>query len=646
MSERAGSESGGLDASSEGESADPDVLHAIIERERARVDELSARLRIRETESRVWRERAEAAEEALASWNVWTTRPGWRLFLRLAAIRARLVPKGSLHERSLLAVYRSLVRRRDGEPPAVLRPPPTPAAKAILYLSGRAGATRRYRCDHQAEQLRLLGANLDVLPVEEADLDAALERYACFVLHRVPLDARVGAFVIAARERGRPVVYDADDLVFDTSAADRVPETVRHDRGIDRQRQTLDLSAAVTVSTESLRRVAALMNPRAAVLPNVVSEELVSRSDAALERRVSGPRDGGVAIAYFSGTATHDLDFLEAAGAVLWILRTYPAARFLAVGRLNLDPRFDEFTERVERIPIKPWEDLPNLLARVDVNLAPLEAGNPFSESKSCIKYLEAALVEVPTVASPRPDFVRAIEHGRNGLLADSEEEWRDALRLLVDSEELRRNIGRKARDDVLERHTSRAAGRSARTTLRGLAGGAVDAALTVNWICAEVEPPASTVRLARGLAELGHLVRFYGRARPQHGEGLEVHGHDEKRRLADVAIATDAEAAYEVAAGEEASFRCRLVLDADGAGSSDRERGSYGLPLLNLCLSSESRRRVEELSGRRAESLGLNDVESVDDADWASAAARLATVLDEACFVRLEGMAASSSPI
>jgi glycosyltransferase involved in cell wall biosynthesis len=71
------------------------------------------------------------------------------------------------------------------------------------------------------------------------------------------------------------------------------------------------------------------------------------------------------------------------------------------------------------------------------------------------VKYLEAGLVGVSTIASPRPDFCRAIEDGRNGFLADEKAAWRERLDALVASPALRREVGERASADVRANHTT-----------------------------------------------------------------------------------------------------------------------------------------------------------------------------------------------
>jgi glycosyltransferase involved in cell wall biosynthesis len=338
----------------------------------------------------------------------------------------------------------------------------------VLFVHDEGGAWTLYRCDHQAEQLAELGMSCDIVRSGSVDLRSAVAHYDTFILNRVAWNDDVAAFVDAAHRAGKRVIFGTDDLIFEPELErcfaflDNATDADRANwRGrLDAYRRTLAACDAAIVSTEPLAEHARRHVGHVDVVHNAVSGEMVRLADEALEQRPNAgvAADGrDVTIGYLSGTPGHNRDFLEAADAVLWALATYPKARLLVVGPLDLDRRFDTLEGRVTRVPKQRFDSLAALTARIDINLAPLERDNPFTECKSCVKFLEAALVGVPTVASGYPDFARVIESGRNGILADRPSAWTDALGELIESKQRRDEIGVRAFEDVRETHTTRA---------------------------------------------------------------------------------------------------------------------------------------------------------------------------------------------
>jgi hypothetical protein len=74
---------------------------------------------------------------------------------------------------------------------------------------------------------------------------------------------------------------------------------------------------------------------------------------------------------------------------------------------------------------------------------------------------MEAAMVKVPTIASPTDAYAYAIRRGENGYLATTTQEWTEALIYLIEQPGLRREMGESAYSEVIEKYhpKTRAAG-------------------------------------------------------------------------------------------------------------------------------------------------------------------------------------------
>jgi glycosyltransferase involved in cell wall biosynthesis len=251
-----------------------------------------------------------------------------------------------------------------------------------------------------------------------------------------------------------------DDLVFSPCASvSRAPrprggawirrllrwEAEAYRRGILR-------ADAVLASTETLARQAAVMGRPARVVRNAFSLEMLIRSRAVAPGRRTG-RPDRVVLGYASGTRTHDRDVERIAAPLRRVLDRHPNVDLWLVGPVRPGPALRALGSRIRRLPRVPWRELPPLLARFDVNLAPLVLSDPFCRAKSEIKYVEAALVRVPTVASPTEAYRRAIRPGENGLLAETERDWEEAVAGLVEDPDRRRRLGDRAFEDALARY-------------------------------------------------------------------------------------------------------------------------------------------------------------------------------------------------
>jgi len=336
----------------------------------------------------------------------------------------------------------------------------------ILFVSGTEGDTRRYRCFHHQEQLALQNIQADFRESADAQLPVDALNYDLFVLHRVLYSPLIGIVIDLAQLRGKPVIFETDDFVFAPELYEQIgyvdtlsPEDARRFRqNLERQAKTFQHCDCVLTTTEFLAEEATRRGKPAYVHRNAPSDEMIRISEQACADRQrqteKADENRPLVVAYFSGTGSHNRDFGVIAEPLTWMLETYPQAWLHISGHLELGPEFAPFHSRIRRAPYVDWRELPYLIARADVNLAPLERENPFCRAKSENKFVEAALVGVPTIASRIDAYECVIESGDNGFLASTTEEWKDALQALLDDPAERERLGVAARRTVYARYT------------------------------------------------------------------------------------------------------------------------------------------------------------------------------------------------
>jgi glycosyltransferase involved in cell wall biosynthesis/SAM-dependent methyltransferase len=340
----------------------------------------------------------------------------------------------------------------------------------LLYVSGEPEIPgHHYRIVRPMAVAAELGVEtawmrVDEIPGRLRELEAA----DAVIIWRAAWDEQVSMGVDAARRGGAKIVFDVDDLMFDPDLArldviDGIRTQGLREEAVRqyycRVRSTMSAADLCLATTDELAAHMRNALKPTVILANGFDNSTLTASRLAARRRLAAKPDGLVRIGYAGGTRTHQRDFALCASAIGEIIREHPECRLVAFRSVDSSAAFldvEEFPalrgleDKIEWRNFVPLKQLPEEVARFDINLSPLEVGNPFCEAKSELKFFEAALAGVPTIASPTGPFRRAIRHGETGFLAATPSEWCHALKRLVTDPILRRRVSAAARRDVL----------------------------------------------------------------------------------------------------------------------------------------------------------------------------------------------------
>ena len=235
-----------------------------------------------------------------------------------------------------------------------------------------------------------------------------------------PLEALLGR---------QPYVVDYDDAVFHRYDLHRNALIRRVlGRKIDRVMQN---AALVVAGNEYLaERARAAGAKRVETLPSVVDADLYTPAPA---------RASGFTVGWIGSPVT--APYLEQVRPALAMLTNGGQATVSLIGA------GDAIKWDNAHVHILPWREESAIqhIQSFDVGIMPL-LDEPFERGKCGYKLIQYMACGLPVVASPVGVNVQIVEHGVTGFLAESEQDWRQALVFLRDNPQKRREMGQAGR--------------------------------------------------------------------------------------------------------------------------------------------------------------------------------------------------------
>jgi glycosyltransferase involved in cell wall biosynthesis len=249
-----------------------------------------------------------------------------------------------------------------------------------------------------------------------------------------------------ARQLGKKLVYDLDDLLWALPEDHPDRQTHYYAHALLPMLLAAVEADAVTVVSRPLLEYVRLLNPNTWLLPNFLHDGIWHLRPPRL------PQDGTAAVRLgYMGGNSHLPDLLTVLPVLVQLLERNGGA--ITLKFWGLKP-----PEALLAYPNVEWQPLavPDyyrfaeffLQQECDVFIAPLQPSF-FNECKSAVKFLEYTALGAPGVYSAGDPYRQVVQHGINGFLATSLQEWNDCLTRLVENPALRYDMALQAQETI-----------------------------------------------------------------------------------------------------------------------------------------------------------------------------------------------------
>lgn len=243
---------------------------------------------------------------------------------------------------------------------------------------------------------------------------------------------------IIAKVLRRKYIYDFDDAIWLPNYSESNAKFHRL-KAYWKVRFCIRWAHQVTAGNEYLANYARQYNSNVKVIPTTI--DTVNHHNLATNHDLPGVVIG------WTGTHT-TMHYLDVLIPILQELEKQYDFTFLVIS--NEQPDYD-----LKSLRFIKWNKATEIedLAKMNIGVMPLKR-DIWSEGKCGFKGLQYMALEIPAIMSPIGVNSTIVTDGINGFLADTPEEWKQRLTLLLSDAALRKQIGKAGKQRIEEAYS------------------------------------------------------------------------------------------------------------------------------------------------------------------------------------------------
>ena len=308
-------------------------------------------------------------------------------------------------------------------------------------------------------------SNIIINPSEAMKIFYLPRNTKLVIFWRTSLDYSSMAWFEEARSSGVQIAYDNDDLTFDPSVYNFTNVNALSLIPVETSNYLVNTITPLQQKQVSESDVGIACTPRMAesfkktgvetvAIPIVIPRWMENQSKQIQLKKMLEKYDSSslasTNIFYASGSPSHHADFLIVKPGLFRYLTDFASSTFTIIGSSPLAPHEipRHLRKQIKFEGMVSHGELMGVISKFNVQIAPIELPNPFTEAKSATKFMQGGILNIPTIASPSEPFRMLIQNHLNGVLAKNEQDWYQAFVELSDPR-VRTQMGKNAFETV-----------------------------------------------------------------------------------------------------------------------------------------------------------------------------------------------------